>query len=342
MTDQPYLLDNAWREGRERLDAVEALLDPGSIALLDRIGIERGCRCLELGAGGGSIAKWLSARVGATGQVVATDLDTRHLVGLAELRNIEVRRHDIASESLDDPSFDLVHARLVLEHLPERDAVLRKLVRGLKPGGWLLVESVDYVSAVAVSELGAEEHTHSQSVRLQTFATVGNRCEFRPPTAALTARSRSLRHWQRGESFCHGRGFAWGALVRIVDAPIAWTTREVRRPIERGDRSYARIVCKPRMGCVLTDHHGVLGQDEKGLSAGAEAHRSSDYTRPGPTSEPYSFQPSAGAMSPFGPYRRVLNVRNSVANGAIADMGAGPGPDYSARGEEYQLQFLAL
>ena len=90
MTDQPYLLDNAWREGRERLDAVEALLDPGSIALLDRIGIEPGCTCLELGAGGGSIAKWLSARVGATGQVVATDLDTRHLVGLAELRNIEV------------------------------------------------------------------------------------------------------------------------------------------------------------------------------------------------------------------------------------------------------------
>ena len=97
MTDRPYLLDNAWREGRDRLDAVEALLDPGSIALLDRLGIEPGWTCLELGAGGGSIAKWLSARVGATGHVVATDLDTRHLVSLAELLNVEVRRHDIVS-----------------------------------------------------------------------------------------------------------------------------------------------------------------------------------------------------------------------------------------------------
>ena len=178
MTDQPYLLDNAWREGRDRLDAVEELLDPGSIALLDRLGIEPGWTCLELGAGGGSIAKWLSARVGATGHVVATDLDTRHLVSLAELLNVEVRRHDIVSESLDDASFDLVHARLVLEHLPERDAALRKLVRGLKPCGWLLVESVDYVSAIAVSELGAEEHTHSQSIRLQMFNTLGVDANF--------------------------------------------------------------------------------------------------------------------------------------------------------------------
>jgi SAM-dependent methyltransferase len=165
MTGQPYLLDNAWREGRDRLDAVEALLDPGSIALLDRLGIEPGWTCLELGAGGGSIAKWLSARVGATGYVIATDLDTRHLVSLAEFRNVEVRRHDIVS-------------RLVLEHLPERDAVLRKLVRGLKSGGWLLVESVDYVSAIAVSELGAEEHRHSQSIRLQMFNTLGVDANF--------------------------------------------------------------------------------------------------------------------------------------------------------------------
>ena len=234
MTDRPYLLDNAWREGRDRLDAVEALLDPGSIALLDRLGIEPGWTCLELGAGGGSIAKWLSARVGATGHVVATDLDTRHLVSLAELLNVEVRRHDIVSKLLDDASFDLVHARLVLEHLPERDAALRKLVRGLKPCGWLLVESVDYVSAIAVSELGAEEHTHSQSIRLQMFNTLGVDANFGRRLPRLLREAGLLDVGNEGRVFVMEGGSPGARWFELSMRQLRGRTREVRRPIERG------------------------------------------------------------------------------------------------------------
>lgn len=174
--NQSYVFDNAWQRGSARLDAVEAFLDPGTIHLLDRIGIGPGMRCLELGAGGGSIANDLSRRVGPTGHVVATDLDTRHLaarVAAAHVANVEVRQHDIVKEPLGETEFDLIHARLVLEHIPERDQVLTKLVRALKPNGWLLVESVDYVSAVPVSELGAKEHAHTQSTRLREFEGAG-------------------------------------------------------------------------------------------------------------------------------------------------------------------------
>jgi len=173
MAEQSYLLDNAWQRGRARLDAVEAFLDPGTIALLDRIGVRPGWHCLELGAGGGSIASWLAERAGAAGRVVATDLDTRHLVAAVSAPTIEVLRHDIVNEPLAEGAFDLIHARLVLEHLPERDRVLPKLVRGLRPGGWLLIESVDYISAVPVSALGAREHEHSQDVRLRQFDGAG-------------------------------------------------------------------------------------------------------------------------------------------------------------------------
>jgi SAM-dependent methyltransferase len=173
MAGSSYVFDNAWREGRARLDAVEEFLDPGSITLLERLGVGHGWTCLELGAGGGSIARWLSSRVGEAGRVVATDLDTRHLVDLAGLGNVEVRQHDIVAEPLDEAAFDLVHVRLVLEHLRERDGVLRKLVGALKPDGWLLIEAVDYVSAVSISERGAQEHARSQSVRLRTFEASG-------------------------------------------------------------------------------------------------------------------------------------------------------------------------
>jgi trans-aconitate methyltransferase len=100
-----------------------------------------------VGAGGGSIARWLAERVGPTGIVVATDIDTRFLDG-QELPNLEVRRHDITRDALERDRFDLVHVRAVLEHLPERDAILGHLVASLKPGGWLLAEDGQWDSSL--------------------------------------------------------------------------------------------------------------------------------------------------------------------------------------------------
>jgi SAM-dependent methyltransferase len=153
-------------DARARLAAAEDLLDDGTQRLVAHLGVGPEWACLEVGAGGGSIAAWLAER---TQRVVATDLDTRVL----DPSRYEVRAHNLVSDELETRAFDLVHARLVLEHIPERDAVLRKLAAALKPGGWLLVESVDYVSAVPVSALGAAEHAHTQSVRLEHFAARG-------------------------------------------------------------------------------------------------------------------------------------------------------------------------
>jgi SAM-dependent methyltransferase len=178
MTEPSYVFDNAWQRGRARLDAVEAFLDPGTIRALDGLGVGAGWRCLELGAGGGSIAAFLSDRVGPAGRVVATDLDTRYLAERAGAANVEIRRHDIVADPLEAGVFDLVHARLVLEHIPKRDAALAKLARSLRPGGWLLLEAVDYVSGVPVSEIGAAEHARSQDVRLREFGAAGLKADY--------------------------------------------------------------------------------------------------------------------------------------------------------------------
>jgi 2-polyprenyl-3-methyl-5-hydroxy-6-metoxy-1,4-benzoquinol methylase len=138
-----YVLDNAWEHERERLAGLEEKLDPGTTRYLDAVGVGAGWTCLEIAGGGGSIAQWLCRRVAPTGRVVATDIDTRFLDALDE-PNLEVLRHDITADDLPEEHFDVVHARCLLEHLPERAAILKRLVRSLKPGGWILVEDMDW------------------------------------------------------------------------------------------------------------------------------------------------------------------------------------------------------
>jgi hypothetical protein len=122
-------------------------------------------------AGGGSIADWLSDIVGPTGDVVATDHETRALE-LLKRPNLEVRRHDAVNDNLETGYSELINARLFLEHLPERCRP-RKTGQALRPGGWMVMESVDYGTAVPISELGANEHDRSQAVRLEELAKLG-------------------------------------------------------------------------------------------------------------------------------------------------------------------------
>jgi 2-polyprenyl-3-methyl-5-hydroxy-6-metoxy-1,4-benzoquinol methylase len=138
-----YVFDPAWQKERDRLGALESLFDAPSRRLLAGVGVGEGWRCLEVGCGAGGVALWLAERVGRTGRVLATDLDTRFIDGHGQ-ENLDVLTHDVVSDDLEDAAFDLVHARAVLEHIPQRREVLARLVSALKPGGWLLVEDVDF------------------------------------------------------------------------------------------------------------------------------------------------------------------------------------------------------
>jgi SAM-dependent methyltransferase len=148
MAESPYLLDNLQEEAGDRFDALAALYDPMTIGHFDRIGVAEGWRCLEVGAGGGSVVRHLAERVGPSGRVLATDIEPRFLEPLADLGNVEVRRHDVVVDPLPDAEFDLVHARLVLIHVPERLEAIRRLVQTLRPGGWLLIEDGDGIMSM--------------------------------------------------------------------------------------------------------------------------------------------------------------------------------------------------
>ena len=153
MIEHGYRLAAAGREPDEdeRLSLLEQLYDP--VSRRRRALVQPGWRCLEVGAGRGSMAVWLAEQVGPTGHVVASDIDVGYLKRL-DLPNVEVVEHNILDDPLDvlgPGSFDLVCSRLMLFHLVGRqELAIGQMAQCLCPGGWLVDEDADWGTAAPV------------------------------------------------------------------------------------------------------------------------------------------------------------------------------------------------
>lgn len=150
-----YVFDTGSDPGRAQVDCLTEMLDGTTTGVLERLEVQPGWRCLELGAGNGSIARWLAQRVGPTGMVAAVDLDTSHL---DPGPNVAAYRHDINDGLPVDGPFDLIHARLLLMHLSRREKILADLMQALAPGGWLVIADLsDRLPSAAAAPEPADE-----------------------------------------------------------------------------------------------------------------------------------------------------------------------------------------
>ncbi len=104
---------------------------------LEATGVGDGWRCLVVGDRG-SVATWLQARVGETGSVFVTDLQTWG--DGPDDPNLEVGLHDAITHPAFRGWFDLVYARLDAIHPLDRTRALENLLGSLRPGGWIVVE----------------------------------------------------------------------------------------------------------------------------------------------------------------------------------------------------------
>jgi SAM-dependent methyltransferase len=148
MTGNSYIIRGGI-QGRERLRLLSRVMAPSTLALLDRVGIEQGMRCLDAGCGGGDVTLEIARRVGANGQVVGLDRDPVAVdIVAAEARaagvsQVRYRQFDILADDLPEERYDVVYVRFLLTHLSDPAAAIRRLRELLKPGGLLVVEDID-------------------------------------------------------------------------------------------------------------------------------------------------------------------------------------------------------
>ncbi|MEH1124737.1 class I SAM-dependent methyltransferase [Micromonospora sp. CPCC 206061] len=208
-----YTFDNSHdQEGKRLLSLLSAILDEHhSIDVLTRVGVTRGWRCLDLGPGAGTITHWLAKKVGPSGHVTALDLDPRHV---KPAPNVTVVAGDVRTLGLEQAHYDVVHARLVLLHIPEREKVLDRLISALKPGGVLVVSDWDATHddmlLEAPTETAREAFTAYQNALRATLRANGADLgwAWRAPLAMRSAQlvdvtaEEHTRLWAGGEPGC--------------------------------------------------------------------------------------------------------------------------------------------
>lgn len=232
-TRQGYSFSNASAHAADHLQALAELLDPGTTRLLTSLVDLRGKTCLEVGAGGGSIALWMAEQVGDHGHVTALDLDVSHIPPHTRLTILD---HDITHGVPPGAPFDVIHVRLLLNHLPQRREVLHRLVGLLAPGGLLVDEewspqAPGRMVAHAADAADRAIYMRFQEALLEVLSEHGNDRFW--PTHALGAfvaeglvavdTQISARAWHAGDAGCRLQQASlhqlWGELIAHDLAP---------------------------------------------------------------------------------------------------------------------------
>jgi ubiquinone/menaquinone biosynthesis C-methylase UbiE len=137
-------------EEYERLRSQARVWEAATGRLLDQVELAPGARCLDAGCGPGETMRLMAQRVGPAGRVCGIDVDkalrARALAALhaAGHHHCSFEPADVLqAERIPGAPFDLVFARLLLFHLADPVAALRRLWDWVAPGGHLVVQDYD-------------------------------------------------------------------------------------------------------------------------------------------------------------------------------------------------------
>ena len=151
MTSDPvYIHGTSPDEQRRRSLMNDVLLNPPSLREMSLRGDER---IIDFGSGLGQFSRAM-ARAVPRGHVVGLERDEAQLTAATRLAAaegeaglVDFRRGDVLDASLGPDewgTFDVAHARFVLEHVSNPLRVVQNMVRALKPGGRIILADDDH------------------------------------------------------------------------------------------------------------------------------------------------------------------------------------------------------
>jgi len=146
-------------EEQSRLSLLNELINERCIQLMD---LEGGEKIIDMGSGLGQFTLAMARRIGMKGKCLGIERDNhqletanKNLAKQGEITWVEFRQGDAENMPLSHQewnSFDVGHARFVLEHLSKPEIALRQLVKAVRPGGRVVLEDDDHVGLLLYPE----------------------------------------------------------------------------------------------------------------------------------------------------------------------------------------------
>ena len=174
MKSRSYIIHGG-HEGADRLKVLANATWLTTESFLIEAGIQTGAHCLDVGCGNGEISSRILSLIGTSGEILGVDCDQRIIEiasdsAVASDPRVSFRIIDVESEALLGGPYDFIFARFLLSHLKQPEAVIRKVLGVLKPGGIFAVEDVDFRGHFCYPESSAFD----RYVELYTLAGIQN------------------------------------------------------------------------------------------------------------------------------------------------------------------------
>ena len=132
-------------QGSDRLRILADVTWPYTLPFLQKSGLKRGMKCLDVGCGNGELTKRISEIIGEDGHVTGIDFDTS-VIDIAKNDCLPNAKFEVLDIRDEDPGgkYDFIFCRFILSHLDSPEVIIERLKKALTTNGILAVEDVDF------------------------------------------------------------------------------------------------------------------------------------------------------------------------------------------------------